>query len=63
MLDERQVAVEILGEPGQPLIGLLVVQPHYPTANWLGAVPDEGGFPVRPSSLTPSGARFLAAHA
>jgi len=24
-------------------------------ANWSGASPDEGRFPVRPSSLTPSG--------
>ena len=27
-----------------------------PIANWSGASPDEGKFPVRPSSLTPSGA-------
>ena len=34
---------------------LPIVQPHYQTANWSGASPDEGRFPVRPSSLTPSG--------
>ena len=28
-----------------------------PVANWSGASPDEGRFPVRPSSLTPNGAR------
>jgi len=26
-------------------------------ANWSGESPDEGRFPVRPSSLTPSGGR------